>query len=69
MDKKLNEFVESRIEVTCGAGLVFSGVLKAVNDDFVEIVDDHDDVTVVSIDKIIAVRKSADPTSRPGFIV
>ena len=69
MEKKLSELVGSRVEVTCGAGLVFCGELKNVNDGIIEIIDDHDDLTAVSIEKIIAVRKSVDPTWRPGFIV
>jgi len=68
MEKKLMALKDARIEVICGSGLVFSGILKAVDDDLIEIADD-DDVMVVSIDKIIAVRKTVDPTSRPGFIV
>jgi hypothetical protein len=69
MEKKLTDLVESRVEVTCGAGLVFCGVLKNVDAGIIEIIDDHDDLTAVAIEKIIAVRKSVDPTSRPGFIV
>lgn len=69
MEKKLTDLVDSRIEVTCGAGLVFSGVLKSVDEGLIEIVDDHDDLTAVAIEKIIAVRKSVDPATRPGFIV
>lgn len=68
MEKKLSELVGSRVEVTCGAGLVFCGELKNVNDGLIEILDD-DDLTAVAVEKIIAVRKSVDPTSRPGFIV
>ena len=69
MEKKLTDLLDSRIEVTCGAGLVFSGVLKGVDGGLIEIVDDHNDLTVVSVEKIIAIRKSVDPTSRPGFII
>lgn len=68
MEKKLTDLVGSRVEVTCGAGLVFCGELKSVNDGLIEILDD-DDLTAVAVEKIIAVRKSVDPTSRPGFIV
>lgn len=68
MEKRLKDFEGDRVEVTCGAGVVFCGILKRASDDFIEIEDD-DDLTVVSIDKIIAIRKSVDPTSRPGFIV
>lgn len=68
MEKRLKDFEGSRVEVTCGSGIVFCGLLREVNEDFVEIVD-SDDLTVISADKIIAVRKSTDPTSRPGFII
>lgn len=68
MEKKLSELVGSRVEVTCGAGLVFCGELKNVDAGLIEILDD-DDLTAVAVEKIIAVRKSVDPTSRPGFIV
>lgn len=69
MEKKLIDFLNDRVEVTCGSGLVFCGVLKAVEDDFIEVADEHDDLTVVAMEKIIAVRKSVDPTHRPGFVV
>lgn len=68
MEKRLKDFTGERVEVTCAAGVVFCGILKEVNGDFIEIEDDHD-LTVVSVDKIVAIRKSVDPSSRPGFIV
>ena len=69
MEKKLKDLLNDRIEVTCGTGLVFCGVLKTVENDFIEVSDEHGDPTVVAIEKIIAVRKSVDPTHRPGFVV
>lgn len=69
MEKKLSDLLDNRIEVTCGAGLVFSGVLKNVNGDYLEIAGEDDDLVVVALEKVIAVRRSMDPTSRPGFIV
>ena len=58
-----------RIDVNCGAGANFRGVVDSVDDDVVTIKDEDSQVTNISIKKIIAVTECVDPITRPGFIV
>lgn len=69
MDEKLEELKGKRIDVNCGAGAIFRGVVENVDDDIVVLKDEDGQITNVSIKKIIAVTECVDPITRPGFIV
>jgi len=69
MEEKLKGYEGSRVDVNCGGGANFRGVVKEVDDKVVVIVDEDERVTSIAIKKIIAVTECADPVMRPGFIV
>ncbi|MFL6468015.1 MAG: MM0924 family protein [Pyrinomonadaceae bacterium] len=69
MDEKLKQLTGKRIDVNCGAGSVFRGVVEDADDKILVIKDENDLVINISINKIIAVTECVDPVTRPGFIV
>lgn len=69
MEDKLQDLKGKRIDVNCGSGANFRGVVESVGDGIVTIKDEDDQVTNISIKKIIAVTECVDPITRPGFIV
>jgi hypothetical protein len=69
MDEKLREFDGKRIDINCGAGAVFRGVVKEVGEKIVVIQDENDRSILIAIKKIIAVTECHEPITRPGFIV
>ena len=68
MEEKLREFEGKRVDLNCGAGSMFRGVVKLVEEKTVTIIDEDDHNTTISVDKIIAVTECMEPLSRPGFI-
>ena len=69
MEEKLEELKGKRIDINCGSGANFRGVVENVDDDVVVLKDEDGLITNVSIKKIIAVTECVDPTTRPGFII
>jgi hypothetical protein len=69
MEEKLKGFEGSRVDINCGAGANFRGIVKEVDEKIVTIVDEDDRLTSVAIRKIVAVTECVDPVMRPGFIV
>ena len=69
MEEKLELLKGKRIDVNCGAGAIFRGVVETVDDDVVTMKDEDGQITNIAIKKIIAVTECVDPVSRPGFIV
>jgi len=68
MEEKLKQLQGKRIDVNCGAGAVFRGVVEGV-DNVLVLKDENDLITNISLQKIIAVTECVEPLTRPGFIV
>lgn len=69
MEEKLEELKGKRIDVNCGTGAIFRGVVESVDEDLVAIKDEDGLVTNIAVKKIIAITECVDPITRPGFIV
>ena len=69
MEEKLRSLEGTRVDINCGAGAIFRGRVKEVQEKMVTIVDEDEHNTSIAIKKIIAVTESADAATRPGFIV
>jgi hypothetical protein len=69
MEEKLSEFSGKQVDINCGAGAIFRGVIEDVSGQLVTIKDEHDRTISIAMNKIIAVTEFADPVNRPGFIV
>ncbi len=68
MEEKLKQLRGKRIDVNCGAGAVFRGVVEDV-DNLLVLKDENDVIINISLKKIIAVTECVEPLTRPGFIV
>ena len=69
MEERLRTLEGKRVDLNCGAGAIFRGTVKEVQEKLVTIVDEDDLNISVAIKKIIAVTECVDPITRPGFIV
>ena len=68
MEEKLREFEGKMVDINCGTGSMFRGVVKLVEEKTVTIIDENDLNTTISVKKIVAVTECVEPLSRPGFI-
>ena len=69
MEERLTDLKGKRVDINCGTGAIFRGIVKEVQEKVVTIVDEDDLNISISIKKIIAVTECVDPVTRPGFIV
>lgn len=69
MEEKLKQLRGKRVDVNCGAAAVFRGQVEDVDDHILVLKDENDQITNISLRKIIAVTECVEPLSRPGFIV
>ena len=67
MEKLLIGFEGKRVELNCGSGATFCGIVKEVSDGVVQI-SEHDDLVMIAIEKIISITEKAENASRPGFV-
>jgi len=67
MEKHLKGFEGKRVELYCGAGSTFCGVVKEVGEGVVQI-SEHDDLIWIAIEKIISLTEKSENASRPGFV-
>lgn len=69
MEEKLAELKGKRVDLNCGSGAIFRGVINEVDDGVLSITDEDSLITRITIRKIIAVTECVEPVTRPGFIV
>lgn len=69
MEEKLRGLEGKRVDINCGTGAMFRGVVKEVEEKVVSIIDEDDKYTIIAIKKIIALTECSDTVTRPGFIV
>lgn len=68
MEDKLREFDGKKIDVNCGTGAIFRGIVENVASGLLTLKDETAVVVFISIESIIAVTECSEPTIRPGFI-
>lgn len=68
MEKLLTDLVGKKLDINCGPGAVFSGVLNRVSEGVITLATEDDETVQIAIDKIIAIVETNDHPSRPGFI-
>lgn len=68
MEEKLREFEGRKIDVNCGSGASYRGLVLSGNDGILSLRDESDTTIFISIDRIIAITECLEPAIRPGFI-
>jgi hypothetical protein len=68
MDEKLKQFEGKKIDINCGSGAIYRGVVQKVDDGLLEVKDESDATVFISVKRVIAVTECLEPTLRPGFI-
>lgn len=69
MEELLKGLIGKKLDINSGAGSMFSGELKSVENGIAVMLNDDDQNLYVSISGIRAVAESNSSQSRPGFIV
>ncbi len=69
MEELLKGLIGKKLDINAGAGSLFNGELKSVENGIAVILNDDDQTLYVSISGIRAVAESNASHSRPGFIV
>ena len=68
MEEKLKEFKGRMVDVNCGTGAVFRGVVESVEAGVLTIKDEMDVISHISVSKILALTECSESSTRPGFI-
>lgn len=68
MEEKLKQFQGKKIDVNCGNAALFRGTVEGIENGLLILRDEDDDVTFLSIGKIIAIAECSQAATRPGFI-
>lgn len=68
MEEILNQLLDKKVDISCGASAVFRGHLREVRNGVLCIVDEDDRNVFVAVDKIAAVCECRDNSGRPGFV-
>lgn len=69
MEELLKGMIGKKLDINAGAGSLFNGELKSVENGIAIIINDDDQTLYVSIAGIKAFAESNSTQSRPGFIV
>ncbi len=68
MEDILKEFVGKKVDVNCGTGAMYRGLIEKIDDGVVTIKDESEDIVYISVKRIIAFTECHEPAIRPGFI-
>lgn len=68
MEELLKGLIGKKLDINAGAGSIFNGELKSVENGIAVVLNDDDQTLYVSILSIRAVAESSSSQSRPGFI-
>ena len=68
MEEKIKEFSGKSIDVNCGSGAVYRGVVEKVDDGILVLKDEMDATVYISVEQVIAITERLEPAIRPGFI-
>jgi len=68
MTEILREMLGKKVDVNCGAGVLFSGEAIDLRDDVMVLRDADEKVVYIAVRKIVAVTESSEAHSRPGFV-
>ena len=68
MEEKIKEFHGKSIDVNCGNGAVYRGVVEKVDDGILVLKDESDSIVHISVRRVIAFTERMEPAIRPGFI-
>lgn len=69
MVEKLRGLEGKKVDINCGAGAMFRGVIESVDDHLVSITDESDTIVYIVVKRIISFSEVAEPVVRPGFII
>lgn len=69
MEELLKGLIGKKLDINAGAGSMFNGELKSVENGIAVLLNDDDQTLYMSISHIRAVTESNSSQSRPGFIV
>lgn len=68
MEELLQQFVDKKIDVSCGSTGMFRGRIQEIRDGVLYLTDEDDRRVFISVAKIASFSECSDSASRPGFI-
>ncbi|MGH9949838.1 MAG: MM0924 family protein [Pyrinomonadaceae bacterium] len=68
MEDKILELVGRNVDINCGTGAMFRGVIEKADKGIVAIKDEDGEIIYVVLKRIIAFTECSEPHIKPGFI-